>query len=109
MTTWSRYFAGAMASLVMGGALLTPVAARASEEGRRNTALGLGALTGFLFTRGGNKIPAFLGLGATAYAYKRYQDAMNHRHRQERYARSRHYYRAGYYAGRRHRSHRHYR
>ncbi len=81
----SRIFAGAMAALVMGGATLMPVAARASEEGRRNTALGLGALTGYLFTRGGSKVPAFLGLAGTAYAYKRYQDSVNSRHRRERY------------------------
>jgi len=59
------------------------MAASASEEGRRNTTLALGALTGYLFTRGGNKLPAFLGLAGTAYAYKRYDDAVRARHAQE--------------------------
>src|SRR5947209_1688343 len=88
----TRFFAGAMAALAIGGTALTPIAASASEEGRRNTTLGLGALTGYLFTRGGSKIPAFVGLGATAYAYKRYQDSVNARHKRQ--ARSRAYYRS---------------
>ncbi len=95
----TRFVAGAMAALFMAGATLIPVAAAASEEGRRNTTLGLGALTGYLFTRGGNKVPAFIGLGATAYAYKRYQDKINARHRRERISRRRRYYRSGYRAG----------
>jgi len=106
MQTKNRFFAGAMAALFMGGALVTPLQARASEEGRRNTALGLGALTGYLFTRGGSKVPAFIGLGATAYAYKRYQDQVSSRHKREKRARDRHLYRSGYHAGysaRRHR------
>ncbi len=86
MRTNNRIFAAAMAAIFIGGATLAPVAARASEEGRRNTALGLGALTAYLFTRGGSKVPAFLGLAGTAYAYKRYQDSINARHRWERAA-----------------------
>ena len=72
-----------MAALFIGGAALAPVAASASEEGRRNTTLALGALTGYLFTRGGNKIPAFIGAAGTAYAYKRYDDAIKARHKRE--------------------------
>jgi hypothetical protein len=90
-TTHSRYFGSAMAALFMAGIVCTPAVAGASEEGRRNTTLALGALTGYLFTRGGNKTPAFLGLGATAYAYKRYQDKINARHRRERIARARYF------------------
>jgi hypothetical protein len=59
--------------------------------------MALGALTGYLFTRGGSKVPAFIGLGATAYAYKRWDDSIKARHRRERLARHRRY----------HRSHRH--
>jgi len=91
MQTKNRFFAGAMATLFIAGTALTPIAANASEDGRRNTALGLGALTGYLFTRGGSKVPAFIGLAGTAYAYKRYQDSINARHKRERYAR---YYRS---------------
>src|SRR5438105_13330053 len=93
MNTKARFVAGAMAAIVMGGALLIPVGAGASEEGRRNTALGLGALTAYLFTRGGNKVPAFIGLGATAYAYKQYDDQIRARHKRERLARYYHRHR----------------
>ena len=86
-----------MAALFMASIVTAPVAAKASEEGRRNTTLALGALTGYLFTRGGNKVPAFVSLGATAYAYKRYQDKVNDRHRRERRARARYYRNLRYY------------
>jgi len=65
--------------------LFVPAAASASEEGRRNTALALGAVTGYLFTRGGSKVPAFAGLAATAYAAKKYNDSVQDRHRREQY------------------------
>ena len=77
-------FAGAMTALMMALALVTPFAAQASEEGKKNTTLGLGALTGYLFTRRGSKVPAFIGLGATAYAYKQYNDSIRARHRRQR-------------------------
>src|SRR5687767_12716902 len=95
----TRYFAGALAALFFAGTLAIPTAARASEEGRRNTALGLGAVTAYLFTRGGSKVPAFVGLGATAYAYKRYQDKYNARKKRERYSTARRYYKTGYKRG----------
>ena len=95
----TRFFAGALAGLFFVGTLAAPIAARASEEGRRNTALGLGAVTAYLFTRGGTKVPAFVGLGATAYAYKRYQDKINERKKRERYSTARRYYKSGYKRG----------
>lgn len=99
----TRLFAGTMAALFIAGTALTPIAASASEEGRRNTTLGLGALTGYLFTRRGNKVPAFLAAGATGYAYKRYDDSIRARHRRERWYRTRAYRRHHY------RHYRHYR
>jgi hypothetical protein len=95
----TRLFAGAIAALFFAGTLCVPISAKASEEGRRNTALALGGLTAYLFTRGGSKVPAFVGLGATAYAYKRYQDKINDRKKRERYAIARRYYRSGYRRG----------
>ncbi len=80
----SRYFGAAIAALFIGGATLAPIAAQASEEGRRNTTLGLGALTGYLFTRGGSKIPAFIGAAGTAYSYKKYNDSISARHAKEK-------------------------
>lgn len=101
----SRLFGVAAAALVIAGTLAAPVAARASEDGRRNTMLGLGALTGYLFTRGGSKAPAFIGAAGTAYAYKRYDDSVRGRHARERrlraYRARRH--RVSYYRHRRHR------
>jgi hypothetical protein len=100
MQRTSKLFGAAMAALFMGGAILAPISAQASEEGRRNTTLGLGALTGYLFTRGGSKVPAFLGLAGTAYAYKRYNDSINDRHKRERRLRAyrtRRHHSASYY------------
>src|SRR5205807_2131238 len=96
MNTYRRWTTGVLAAMVMAGALVTPLTAQASEEGRRNTTLGLAALTGYLFTRGGNKVPAFVGLGATAYAYKRYDDSIRARHRRERAWYRRHSYHRRY-------------
>ncbi len=103
----TRYRLVAVCAAVLVLSSLVPASpALASEEGRRNGTYALGALTAYLFTRGGNKVPAFLGLAATGYAYKRYQDAINDRHRRERYYRYygwgyyRHYYR--HHCGRRH-------
>ena len=106
----TKFVAAAVAALFFAGTIATPIAAKASEEGRRNTALGLGAVTAYLFTRGGSKVPAFVGLGATAYAYKKYQDKFNDRKKRERYSIARRYYksgyRRGYSSGRRYRSRR---
>jgi hypothetical protein len=87
----NRIFGLAMAAIFMAGLGASPLAANASEEGRRNTTLALGALTGYLFTRGGSKVPAFLALGATGYSYKRYQDRVNERHRRYQRARARYF------------------
>ncbi len=95
----TRFLAGTLAALFFAGMLAAPIAAKASEEGRRNTALALGAATAYLFTRGGTKVPAFVGLGATAYAYKQYQDKYNERKKRERYSTARRYYKSGYKRG----------
>ncbi len=88
-----------MAMLFLSSIMLFPMKSIASEAGRRNTAIGLGALTGYLFTQRGSKVPAFMGAAATLYAYKRYQDAINARHRRERYYAEENAYQAGYTDG----------
>ena len=96
MTRLQRWLAATMSVVFAAAALMVGAPARANEEGRRNTTIGLGALSGLLFTLGGSKIPAFAALGATAYAYRRYEDSIHARHRRERYARlhrRHHYYR----------------
>lgn len=84
MTTINRKVSAILAGVFLGGTLLTPIAVQASEQGRKNTTLGLGAVTGYLFTRKGSKVPAFVGLAATGYAYKRYDDSVKARHQRER-------------------------
>ena len=94
-----RRWYGIIVMLVLCSILLLPIKSIASEEGRRNTAIGLGALTGYLFTQRGSKVPAFMGATATLYAYKRYQDAINARHKRERYYAEENAYQAGYSDG----------
>jgi len=75
----------ALAGLFGGGLLAVPGMARASEEGRRNTALGLGAAAAYLLITQKNKVPGIAAAAGAAYAYKRYEDARNDRRRQDRY------------------------
>ena len=80
-----RITAAALTAVMGAGLLLTPAMARASEEGRRNTALGLGAVAAALLLTQRNKLPGIIaGVGAAA-AYKRYDDSIRDRHRYERY------------------------
>jgi hypothetical protein len=80
-----RLTAAAVTLIVSASALLLPLSARASEEGRRNTALGLGAAAAYLLLTQKNKTAGIVaGLGA-AYAYKRYNDSVRDRHRWDRY------------------------
>ena len=55
--------------------LVFPIRVEASEEGRRNTALGLGAAAAYLLLTKRDKVPGLVAAGAAAYAYKRYDDA----------------------------------
>lgn len=65
--------------------LSAPLAASASEEGKRNTALGLGAAAlGLLLTQQ-NKLPGLIAAGGAAYAYSQYHNDVQARHRRERY------------------------
>ena len=80
-----RLTAGAI-TLVMGlGLFAIPTSARASEEGRRNTAIGLGVAAGALLLTQKNKIPGIAVAAGAAYAYTRYQDKVNDRHKREKY------------------------
>lgn len=62
-----------------------PIAARASEEGRRNTTLALGAAAAALLLTQKNKLPGIVAAAGAAYAYKQYQDSVNDRRRWDRY------------------------
>lgn len=79
-----RRTAGLLTATFVAGVVAAPLAASASEEGRKNTALGLGALAAGLLLTQKNKLPGIVAAGAAAYAYKRYDDDLKHRHQRER-------------------------
>jgi len=63
---------GVLSATTMAGPLVG--AAHAGSKGRRNTAIGLGAVTAYGLLK--KKKPLAIGAGlGTAYAYKRYRDA----------------------------------
>ena len=80
-----RLTAAALALTIGAGVLATPIAASASEEGRRNTMLGLGAAAAALLLTQKNKVPGIIAGAGAVYAYKRYQDSVNDRHDRYRY------------------------
>jgi hypothetical protein len=72
-------------ALAMGAGLFSaPIAARASEEGERNTALGLTAAAAALLLTQKNKLPGIVAGAGAAYAWKKNQDSINSRHDRER-------------------------
>jgi hypothetical protein len=90
----NRFTAGLLAT-TLGAGLLTVGApgAHAGSKGRKNTAIGLGALAAYGLLRGKTGTGLLAGAGA-AYAYKRYKDARNDERRYGRYStRSRSRYR----------------
>ena len=64
--------AAVMSATTLAGPLLDT--AHASKKGRRNTAIGAGAVTAYGLIKGKRNVAILGGLG-TAYAYKRYRDA----------------------------------
>ncbi len=68
MKTTTR-FAALTLSLTLGTGIVTlPLAARASEEGKRNTALALGATAAALLLTQKNKLPGVVAAGAAVIA-----------------------------------------
>jgi hypothetical protein len=84
MMRLNRFAAIALSMTLCAGILSAPLAARASEEGQRNTALGLGAAAAALLLTQKNKLPGIVAAAGAAYAYKRYDDSVRNRHRFER-------------------------
>ena len=106
MITNKRFAAIAALTAFMGTSMLTPLAARASEEGKRNTTLGLGAGAAALLLTQKNKLPgALLGAGAI-YSGIQYNNAINARHKRERAYAYRTGYRRGHTSARAHRTYR---
>ena len=81
----SRMVAAALLTAFIGTTtVMAPLAAKASEEGKRNTTLGLGAAAAALLLTQKNKLPgALVGAGAV-YSYSQYQRDINRRHKRER-------------------------
>ncbi|HZP80884.1 MAG TPA: hypothetical protein VFB21_04530 [Chthonomonadaceae bacterium] len=109
-----RFVASALAVAFMGTILATPMAARASEEGKRNTAIGLGAASAALLLTQKNKLPGILAGAGAIYAYSQYEHDINKRHARERARAYRTGYRRGvsyarYHRSRYHRTRRHHR
>jgi hypothetical protein len=73
----------ALTAVVGLSAISAPITASASEQGDRNTALGLGVLAAGLLLSQHNKLPGLLAAGGAAYAYSRYNSDVQSRHRWE--------------------------
>jgi hypothetical protein len=72
----------ALTGMVGLSSLCAPLAARASEEGKKNTAIGLTQK---------NKLPGLIAAGGAAYAYSQYEkDRRNHNRYGYRYGDDRH-------------------
>lgn len=77
--------------------VIAPIAVQASEEGKRNTTLGLSAIAAALLLTQKNKVPGIIAAAGAAYSYKTLNDDIKSRHRRERsddYYRDRDYYRS---------------
>ena len=74
----------ALTGMVGFTSICAPLAARASEEGKRNTALGLGAAAIALLLTQKNKLPGLVVAGGAAYAYSQ-ADRYRHNRDYNRY------------------------
>lgn len=89
LKSWTLGIGGAM--MMLGGTLLTPLAAHAGADGRKNTTIALGAAAAYELLLKHQVVPGLvLGAGA-AYAEKGYEDSR----RSERDNNNRNYYRRG--------------
>ncbi len=87
--------------------LVTPITAYASEQGHKNTAIGLGAASALLLLTQRNKLPGILAGAGAAYAYSQSERDMAARHRRERWRAYHRGYNRGVRSARYHRRHRH--
>jgi hypothetical protein len=73
----------ALTGLIGLSTISAPIAANASEEGERNTAYALGAAAVGLLLTQHNKLPGIVAAGGAAYAYNRYNNDIQARHRED--------------------------
>lgn len=84
MRTRHRMMSFAFAGLLSLSAFALPLQAKASEEGKKNTALALGIGAAALLLTQKNKLPGLITAGAAVVAFKSYDDDVKARHRRER-------------------------
>lgn len=84
MNIVQRLTAWGLAAVMGSGLMTVPLAARASEEGHRNSALALGAAAAALLLTQKNKTAGIIAGAGAAIALKNQQDAISARHRRER-------------------------
>jgi hypothetical protein len=99
-----RFTGFALAGLIAIGSVVSPMAAQASEEGKRNTTYGLGAAAAALLLTQKNKLPGLLAAGGAVYSYSQLNNDINKRHKRERAAAYRNGYSRGSSYARYHRS-----
>jgi hypothetical protein len=81
-----RFTTGLLAAALAAGTMgIGAPQARASSNGRKNFAIGLGALAAYGLLRGKTGM-GLLAAGGAAYAYKRYNDARKQERRNQYYA-----------------------
>ena len=85
MKVTHRFTAAALTAVLGAGILAAPLSAHASEEGRKNAAIGLGAAAAYLLLTQKDKVPGLIAGAGAAYAYKKYDDARRDRQDRERY------------------------
>lgn len=94
MNRTTKLTAIAALTAFIGSGIAAPIAAHASEEGKRNTAYGLGAAA-LLLSRQKNKLPAIIAGAGSAYsAYDMQQDIKKRNAREKKAA-----YKNGYRNG----------
>jgi uncharacterized membrane protein YebE (DUF533 family) len=85
MTRRYNLTALALTALVGFSAVSAPLAASASEAGKRNTTYALGAAAAALLLTQKNKLPGLLAAGGAVYAYTQYNKDVQARHEREQY------------------------
>lgn len=81
MKTHSRIVSLVLTGVITASMWLAPNLAQASEAGRKNTALLLGAASAYLLLTQHNKLPGIITAAGTLVAYNRYEQAVRNRHR----------------------------
>ncbi len=95
MTRFKRVLTAVLLTATAGIGTLLPFSAQASENGRRNTTYGLGALTGALIYKH-QWIPAAVSGIGTYAAYHNWQAQVDARHRYQNHLARLNSYRSGY-------------